>query len=188
MLSTPMTQSKPFPPKFLDDSFHKFSSPSLGTNAHEPCELGEISRRFSIDNISRASFSSQQNPSTAVSAFNRFNTISENEFEEPVQFQKTLLTSEENTVIAQRRLTQIIARNQQTKPHLKSSYALEELPDNFEKLLKEDSKENREPFKNMQVMSKRKFDDGPTKSPNVFKQPLKKEKSNLGNSFKQTNC
>jgi len=187
-LSTPKTQSKPCPPKFFDDSFHKFSSPSLGTNQQEACNVGDLSRRFSIDNISRASFYSQNNPTTtAVSAFNRFNTISENEFEEPTVFQKSLLSNEENALIAQRRLTQIIDRNKHTKPHLQSSYALEELPSNFESLLKEDGKENRESFKNVQPMAKRKFDDGPTKSPNVFKQPLKREKFNLA-SFKQTNC
>ncbi len=186
-MSTPLTQSKPCPPKFFDDSFHKFSSPSLATNQQQQ-ETCDLSRRYSIDNVSRASFSSQNNPTTtAVSAFNRFNTISENEFEEPSIFQKSLLSNEENAMMAQRRLTQIIARNQQTKPHLKSSYALEELPSSFENLLKEECKENVESFKNMQPMAKRKFDDGPTKSPNIFKQPLKREKSNLAN-FKQTNC
>jgi hypothetical protein len=166
--------------RFSDDSFHKFTSPSLGTNDQFGSEFPDmpdhdISRRFSIDSFS------QTNQNNVTMGFNRFNTISENEFEEPSINQK-FLGSGENTQMAQRRLTQIQARNQQTKPHLKSSYALEQLPlgqaSNSESIIKDGTKENRDVNNRMSLLNgsivlKRKNTDDCSKSPHQKQQSNK---------------
>ncbi len=166
--------------RFSDDSFHKFTSPSLGTNDQFGSDFPEmpdhdISRRFSIDSFS------QGNQNNVTVGFNRFNTISENEFEEPSINQK-FLGNGENSQLAQRRLTQIQARNQQTKPHLKSSYALEQLPlghaSNSESVIKEGTKENRDINSRMSMLNgsmvlKRKNTDDFSKSPHQASQSNK---------------
>ena len=167
--------------RFFDDSFHKFTSPSLGTNENfGEIEMpdGDFSRRFSIDSFSRNSTANQNN---VTMGFNRFNTVFENEWEEPSNNQKFLQTGD-NSQTAQRRLTQIQARNQQTKPHLKSSYALEQLPVNSECLIKEGSKENRDVSIRMSSINsasimKRKLLDDTAKSP-VRNTPGKRDKPN----------
>ena len=185
ILSTPKVQIQN---KFYDDSFQKFTSPSLGTGSGDHV-FGEndipdadFSRRFSIDSFSRNSMANQNN---VTMGFNRFNTISENEFEEPSVNQKFLVNGD-NSHMAQRRLTQIHARNQQTKPHLKSSYALEQLPVSSEFPI--NSKENRDTSMRMSSVNsasimKRKNVDDSAKSP-VRNMPGKREKPNNPTAFK----
>jgi hypothetical protein len=79
------------------------------------------SRRYSMDSFARVSASN----SSTLPAFNRFNAISENEFEEPSINQKFLQI--DNSQVQMHRLSTLQIRNQQSKPHLKSSYALESL-------------------------------------------------------------
>ena len=111
-------------------------------------------------------------------AFNRFSTIVEND--DPCHNQKSFVSGD-NPQMGQRRLTQIQARNQQTKPHLKSSYALEELPvdisKNSETYIKGEPKENRDFSGRMSLAGtsvlKRKIVDDAAKSPN--KTPVKQQ-------------
>jgi len=119
-LSTPKLQAKNG--KFLDDSLLRFTSPELGTrDVLSEMNTGndDFSRRCSIDSFSR----NQANATMVMPTFNRFNTISENEFEEPSINQKFLQASNEEN--GSRRLSTLQIRNQQSKPHLKSSYPLE---------------------------------------------------------------
>ena len=59
----------------------------------------------------------------AVPSFNRFNAISENEYEEPSLNQKYLQIQDSSLNL--NRLSTLQTRNLKQKPHLKSSYALE---------------------------------------------------------------
>lgn len=115
MLSTPKS-------KFYDDSFVKYTSPDLRTNEpfQEQFNQDDMSRRFSIDSFSR---SGNNNATMVVPSFNRFNAISENEFEEPDINQKSFHI--ESSTNGLHRLSTLQTRNLQTKPHLKSSYALD---------------------------------------------------------------
>lgn len=129
------TLSTPKRPFFDDHRITtKYTSPELRTqtdlNMFEPASNTDFgtasigagggpddSRRFSIDSFSRPS-----NITVNLPQFNRFNTISENEFEEPDINQKSLeleMTGNLN------RLSILQTRNQRAPPHLKSSYALE---------------------------------------------------------------
>ena len=129
--------------KFYDDSFVKYTSP--GSKEHvfgdETINAEEISRRYSIDSFSRSM--NNQNQTTVMPSFNRFNAISENEFEEPDINQKSFHIPENTQNL--HRLSTLQIRNLQTKPHLKSSYALEvNLPAVSENQIRgETNKENR---------------------------------------------
>ena len=171
--------STPKVAKFYDDQFQKFTSPSLGTNE----QFVEIDpRRFSIDSFSRNPESGQIDYK-----YNRFTTISENEIEEPCVGQKSLVSGDNaqrqvTKADAERRLTQIQDRNKLTKPHLKSSYALENLPvDNSaqsETLIKGVLTENRDINSRMSLghgVLKRKMNEDRSKSPN--KTPVKQQAS-----------
>ncbi len=96
----------------------------------------DISRRFSIDSFSRGSSavcgsSSMINHSINVGSYqnmpalNRFNAISENEYEEPSNNHKSLQLADNTNAV--RRLSTLQTRNKQQKPHLQSSYALEDV-------------------------------------------------------------
>jgi hypothetical protein len=99
----------------------------------------DFSRRYSIDSFSRGPNSALLNPTTPslgstsinvgsfsnVPSFNRFNTISENEYEEPSINQKFFQYSDNSN--AMRRISTLQTRNKQVKPHLQSSYALEDV-------------------------------------------------------------
>jgi hypothetical protein len=88
-----------------------------------------VDRRFSAD-----SFNLQQqnqmrkrnsmNIGAAVGGFNRFYAISESESEAPTNEQKSTMDLN-STTTDRERLSILQARNTQTKPHLRSSYALE---------------------------------------------------------------
>lgn len=176
--------------RFADDSFQKFTSPSLGTNEQfgnsdfPEIPDSDISRRFSIDSYSRGS----QNGNNGTIMFNRFNTISETDNEDIFKNEKSLVKSEgEHSQVAQRRLTEIHHRNKLTKPHLKSSYALEQLPvnnaKNSEGAIKEGVLENRDTNSRMSLLNgsmvlKRKIADEPSKSPQ--KTPSKQQASKAG--------
>lgn len=99
-----------------------FKTPSIIPNEYQNHNDDNL-RRYSVDSIStsRSSNTSTQIPPQFN---NRFNTISENEFEEPTANMKFLVES--NPAQQQHRLSTLQTRNQQSKPHLKSSYALEE--------------------------------------------------------------
>lgn len=101
-----------------------------------------LSRRFSIDSFSRSSMNAQSQNATMMPQFNRFTTISENEFEEPDINRKSLHIEHPSTNV--NRLSTLLIRNQQAKPHLKCSYALESmLPDVPEDQIK--GRENKQP-------------------------------------------
>lgn len=181
-LSTPKPRIR-----FADDSFQKYTSPSLGTNeqfgAADFPEIpdNEMSRRYSTDSYSRTS----TNSNNGTIMFNRFNTISETDNEDIFRNEKSLVKSEgENTQMAQRRLTEINLRNKLTKPHLKSSYALEQLPtSNSESTIKEGVLENRDTNSRMSLLNgslvmKRKLVDEQSKSPQ--KTPTKQQASKAG--------
>ena len=96
----------------------------------------DMSRRFSIDSFSRGasagcSNSSMVNHSINVGSFqsipalNRFNAISENDCEEPTNNHKSFQLSDNTNAV--RRLSTLQTRNKQQKPHLQSSYALEDV-------------------------------------------------------------
>lgn len=147
------------PKRFLDDHrIGKYTSPELRTmseQAFEPAtnsDFGSLgsgiggiggmnggaddSRRYSIDSFSRGN----STVTVSLPQFNRFNTISENEFEEPDINQKSLELEMNGNL---NRLSILQTRNQRAPPHLKSSYALEmNLPTSNEL----DVKENRAPL------------------------------------------
>lgn len=109
----------------------------------------DISRRFSIDstnfkNSNSNLANSSVNACSIAGGFNRFNAISENEFEEPSVNQK-FLQLQENPMNAMKRLSSLQDRNNRLQPHLRSSYALENLPadENQIKCAYQESKENR---------------------------------------------
>lgn len=101
-------------------------------------------------------------------SFNRFNAISENEFEEPDINQKSFHIETTQNL---HRLSTLQIRNLQTKPHLKSSYALEvNLPAVSEDQIRgEINKENRMSSINsnsVKAYQKRRADDnGESSSP-----------------------
>jgi hypothetical protein len=96
------------------------------SNSQMPASSMEDSRRFSIDSFRGASstLSTTATPliPTAQMMANRFNTISENEFEEPDINQKSLELEMNGNL---NRLSILQTRNQRVPAHLKSSYALE---------------------------------------------------------------
>ena len=114
-LSTPKQQM------FMDDFGVKYTDAHEILNNPHYMSHDELSRRFSIDSMRMSNVSST--PSVVMPAFNRFNAISEHEFEESVANHKSL--DVDNPEQAIRRLSTLQVRNQQTKPHLQSSYALE---------------------------------------------------------------
>lgn len=95
-------------------------------------------RRYSIDSFSRGASScsasignqsiNQIGSYNNMPALNRFNAISENEYEEPSNNHKSLQisTSHNDSTMALRRLSTLQIRNKQQKPHLQCSYALED--------------------------------------------------------------
>ncbi len=117
--------STPKASDFRDDSFLNIGSPSNLDN--EMHRHQEDFRRFSIDSTmtSRSAGQASSTMSQVAPSFNRFNTISENDCEEPSNQEKFLML--DNSQVQLNRLSMLQARNQQTKPHLKSSYALESL-------------------------------------------------------------
>ena len=76
-------------------------------------------------------------------ALNRFNAISENDCEEPSNNHKFLQMSDSTN--AMRRVSTLQTRNKQVKPHLQSSYALEDVTQTYNEdwIRGEQSKENR---------------------------------------------
>jgi hypothetical protein len=173
VLSTPKLKS-------VDDSYIKFTSPDLRT--HEifgEMNNDDASRRYSIDSFSRNANNASM--SMVPPAFNRFNTISENEFEEPSINQKFLQI--ENHSGAMHRLSTLQTRNQQAKPHLKSSYALENLPVSSDDQVTGQAnkeKENRMSNVTSKTLLKRRHDD------TVDLNTPKKSHTTV-NTFKQTN-
>ncbi len=128
--------------RFMDDSAVKYhqdpharGNELFGEQFSSLQHDHDFSRRFSIDSFATGRNSTSNNNQTGVMpSFNRFNAISENEFEEPDFNQKSLHhatslsalnTHQENQENAARRISTLQIRNQQTKPHLKSSYPLE---------------------------------------------------------------
>jgi len=85
------------------------------------------------------------NACSLAGGFNRFNAISENEFEEPSVNQKFLQLQQDNPINAMKRLSSLQDRNTKVQPHLRSSYALENLPaDEYQiRGTMHESKENR---------------------------------------------
>ena len=142
ILSTPKS-------KFYDDQHVKYSSPELRTNYNiNNLNQDDISRRFSIDSTNFKNSNSNIANSSACSiagGFNRFNAISENEFEEPSVNQKFLQLQQDNPINAMKRLSSLQDRNNKVQPHLRSSYALEDLPadENLIRGALRESKENR---------------------------------------------
>lgn len=131
-----VSQGTPKRPFFDDHRIKdKFTSPELRTSsdamfepAHSDMNFGAAgstghaseadSRRFSIDSLSRHSMTT----TASMPQFNRFNTISENEFEEPDINRKSLELEMTGNL---QRVSILQTRNQRAPPHLKSSYALE---------------------------------------------------------------
>ena len=98
----------------------------------------DLSRRYSIDSFSRGAGGSGVGSAPSlgnstinvgsfnnVPSFNRFNTISENEYEEPSINQKFFQVNDNANAL--RRISTLQTRNKQQKPHLQSSYALEDV-------------------------------------------------------------
>jgi hypothetical protein len=84
-----------------------------------------------MDSISKSSLASSRmggagaNGTMMPPAFSRFSTISENEFEQPDINQKSFQIDTYSTRAD--RVSILKERNQQSKPHLQSSYALESM-------------------------------------------------------------
>ena len=102
---------------------------SSGGGGNEMMMMHHDPRRFSMDSVAamRANASTQAAAAAAAAAaggFNRFNAISEADFEEPNVNQKYLMLDHQAHT-QQHRLSTLQTRNLQAKPHLKSSYALE---------------------------------------------------------------
>ena len=173
VLSTPKLKS-------VDDSYVKFTSPDLRTHdVFSEMNNDDVSRRYSIDSFSRNANNASM--SMVPPAFNRFNTISENEFEEPSINQKFLQI--ENHSGAMHRLSTLQTRNQQAKPHLKSSYALENLPvSSDDQVTGQTNKEKENRMSNItsKTLLKRRHDD-------TIDLNTPKKSHTTGNTFKQTN-
>jgi hypothetical protein len=151
--------------KCMDDSFVKYSSPELSSNPMRQSTAipDELSRRFSIDSVATKTIGGSATISNStissgnaiMTSFNRFNTISESEFEEPHLNQKFLMqppsalpslsaSTNDLTADPNKRLSILQIRNQQAKPHLKSSYPLEiALPAVNESQIRGDKENNR---------------------------------------------
>lgn len=136
--------------KSFDDQCVKYSSPDLRTSNSIPTyNQDDISRRFSIDSFKNSNpslaNSSSVNACSIAGGFNRFNAISENEFEEPSVNQK-FLQFQENSGNQFKRMSSLVERNNRCQPHLRSSYALENLPADENQIrgaLNTETKENR---------------------------------------------
>jgi hypothetical protein len=143
VLSTPKNKFS------MDDQHVKYSSPELRTNFNiQNINQDDISRRFSIDSFKNSNTNlsnSSVNACSLAGGFNRFNAISENEFEEPSVNQKFLQLQQDNPINAMKRLSSLQDRNTKVQPHLRSSYALENLPaDEYQiRGTMHESKENR---------------------------------------------
>jgi hypothetical protein len=112
---------------FLDDSTVKYSSPDFRSHDNEFFPMSnpdDVSfRRQSIDTNARNGLANSTMGNTN-DPINRFDAISENDFEAAFNAEK-ILPFEGNT--NNDRLTILNSRNLKQKPHVKSSYPLETL-------------------------------------------------------------
>ena len=138
ILSTPKS-------KYMDDTEIKYTSPGLTSSQIIQSNPDDMSRRFSIDSYSLRGSNNVSMANQSINAagsfqnmpaLNRFNAISENDGEDQYSLQKSIfpqqtaafqMNDSTNSSNAMRRLSTIQTRNKQQKPHLQSSYALEDV-------------------------------------------------------------